>query len=374
MYSQSLDKNKPKGRTRFFESYRDKVNGKKRTVSVVMDKNTAATRQAAQEILLEKIRQAAAAAGSPESITLGELIRKYNAYQAASFKPSTCLQNQMHMVKIERALGSGTLVKDLTAGRIVEALNSFKESATWKNEKLRHIKALIRWAYYHEYVENKDFIERIQRWPEPSAREKIQDKFMERDELKALCAGMVEERWALLTRFLALSGLRIGEAIALHISDLDFKQRKIKVTKSYALNIHEVTTTKTGSSTREVYMRRELFDLCRTIRQLALRQANVYGYPPRLLFADLETGGYMKYESYAKYFRENTKKILGRQLGVHSLRHTFTSLMAENNVPLDVISRQLGHHDSQITRDIYFHVTRKLAEQDAEQLEAVAIF
>lgn len=47
--------------------------------------------------------------------------------------------------------------------------------------------------------------------------------------------------------------------------------------------------------------------------------------------------------------------------------------MAESGVPLDVISRQLGHHGSQVTRDIYFHVTQRLAKQDAEQLEAVSI-
>lgn len=372
MYSQSMDKARPKGKTRFFESYKDPITGKKKTVSVVLDKNTAATRQAAQGILNERIREAIAAGGAPESITVGELIRKYNAYQSSSFKTSTCLQNKMHLVKIERALGSGTLVKSLTAGRIVEALNSFDEDATWKNEKLRHVKALIRWGYSQEYVESKDFVERLKRWPEPSAREKIQDKFLERDELRAVCDGMKEDQWALLTRFLAMTGVRIGEAMALEISDLDFKNRKIKITKNWALNAKEITTTKTGSSTREIYMRAELLDLCRKIRALALRRASVYGYPARILFSSID-GGRMSYEAYAKYFRENTKRIIGRQLGVHALRHTYTSLMAESGVPLDVISRQLGHHGSQVTRDIYFHVTQRLAKQDAEQLEAVSI-
>lgn len=373
MYSQALDPTKPKGKTRFYERYKDPLTGKVRIASVTFAKNTAATQRAARDILAERIRQAAASAGSPESITVGELIKKYSAYQRASFKASTCIQNEMHLAKFERAVGSGTLVKNLTAGKIVEILNSFGESSTWKNEKLRHIKQLIRWGYSQEYVDSKDFVERIQRWPEPSTREKIQDKYLEKDELKNLCSAMKKEQWALLTRFLALSGLRIGEAIALEIRDLDFRAKKIHVTKSYALNAHMVTTTKTGSSTRDVHMRKELLDLCRTIRAQSLRQAAVYGYPARILFAAPD-GGYMRYESYAKYFRENTEKVLNRKLGIHALRHTFTSLMAEAGVPLDVISRQLGHHDSDITRDIYFHVTKKMEEQDAEKLEAVAIF
>ena len=33
-------------------------------------------------------------------------------------------------------------------------------------------------------------------------------------------------------------------------------------------------------------------------------------------------------------------------------------------VSLDAISRRLGHSDSKITKDVYFHVTKKLIERD----------
>lgn len=55
------------------------------------------------------------------------------------------------------------------------------------------------------------------------------------------------------------------------------------------------------------------------------------------------------------------------------MRHTHVALMAEQGVPLDVISRRLGHANSQITREIYFHVTKKLKEQDQQRIKAVKI-
>lgn len=40
----------------------------------------------------------------------------------------------------------------------------------------------------------------------------------------------------------------------------------------------------------------------------------------------------------------------------HSLRHTYTSLMIANNVPIVEVSSQLGHARSSTTTNIYGHV------------------
>lgn len=372
MYWQAKDPAKPKGRTRYFQTFNDPKTGRQKTVSVTLDKLSPAAKREAQALLDEKIRRIMSEAGKPQALTLGELVKKYSAYQRASFKESTCIQNEMHLVKITRALGEHTPASTLTAGRIVEALNASGQSATWKNEKLRHVKQLIRWAYSQEYVESNDFIERIPRWPEPSARAKAAEKYLESAELAALLDAMKHERWRLLTQFLALSGLRIGEAMALDLADLDMEARVIRVTKTYAINARTVTSTKTESSAREVYMRRELLAVCFQVHATAIEQARRRSYSPVFAFSN-DDGGRISYEAYAKYFRTVAEAVIGRRLSVHSLRHTFTSLMAEAGVPLDVISRQLGHHDSKITKDIYMHITRRMAEQDAKKLESVEL-
>lgn len=42
-------------------------------------------------------------------------------------------------------------------------------------------------------------------------------------------------------------------------------------------------------------------------------------------------------------------------------------------VPLEVIGRRLGHNDSKVTREIYFHVTESLKDKDAALLDAITL-
>lgn len=68
-----------------------------------------------------------------------------------------------------------------------------------------------------------------------------------------------------------------------------------------------------------------------------------------------------------------TARTIGRPLSTHALRHTHTSLLAAAGIPLDVISRRLGHADSKVTREIYLHVTELLKDKDAALLDAVTL-
>ena len=47
--------------------------------------------------------------------------------------------------------------------------------------------------------------------------------------------------------------------------------------------------------------------------------------------------------------------------------------MAEQGIPIEVISRRLGHTNSKITLDIYFHATKKMKEKDMEQVKEITI-
>ena len=47
--------------------------------------------------------------------------------------------------------------------------------------------------------------------------------------------------------------------------------------------------------------------------------------------------------------------------------------VAEAGVPLETISRRLGHSDGHTTRDVYFHVTKRMEEHDRRLLDTVQI-
>ena len=360
------------GRWRFAEAYPDPLTGKKREVSVTLDKNTTASRKEASSILQEKIREKTSSF-DPDKIRLGELIDQFVAYQYRMRKESTALQDEFLLASVKKLIGADAIVSRITAPVIRDKLDSSGKDATWKNQKIKHIKLLFRWAYKQGYISDTSMIDRLERYPEPSARQKVIGKYLEADELKEVISSMESNTdYQLLTRFLVLSGCRIGEAIALTTKDVDLDSCDLTVDKTYALNTKKVQSTKTEMSDRIVHMRPELRDLLKIVLRRQKQICMAFGVRTKILFP-WHDGGYMHYESYSKYFREHVQKVIGHSLPVHSLRHTYTSLMAEAGVPIETISRQLGHADSKITREIYMHVTDKIRKADNERLDAVNI-
>ena len=215
--------------------------------------------------------------------------------------------------------------------------------------------------------------DRLERYPEPSARRKVIGKYLESDQLREVISTMdTHTDYQLLTRFLVLSGCRIGEAIALTVKDADMDAHELRIDKTYSLNTNKIQSTKTEMSERTIHMRPELFDLVKTVLHRQKQICLSYGVRTNLLFP-WKDGGYMHYVAYSKYFRDHVEKVIGHPLPVHSLRHTYTSLMAEAGIPIETISRQLGHADSSVTREIYMHVTDKMRKADNERLDAVKI-
>ena len=164
--------------------------------------------------------------------------------------------------------------------------------------------------------------ERIKMGKNKSQGELIQDKYMEHEELTAVLEAMEVQRWALLTRFLCLSGLRIGELVALDDKDID--DEYIHVSKTYSLATHKVSTPKTAGSVRDVCIQPELAAVISDIRKYMRMQNLCLDAPSKLFFPD-EDGGYLHYDNYRKYFKSICKKTIGRPITPHACRHTMVS-------------------------------------------------
>ena len=357
---------------KFVERYRDPLTGKIRRASVVMEKDTAQTRKVAQRALDAKIQAAVTASDQPEEVTVSRLIEKYREEQAATLKASTCRRNYWMGNLMMDILGKDTLVDALTANYIRSKLIALDRTPEQKNEILKRFKGILKWGYKHDYIKDISYLEKIEFFKAAPHKEKIQDKFLEAKEAADLIAGMQQPIWKAVTQFLILSGLRIGELAALDKKDVLFKDCIIRVTKTYDAVNRVVTDVKTIESRRDVYIQDDLFTVAKEINLLMLKQKMMYGYQTDLFIADKD-GGHIKYYAYNKYLKEKSKKILGRGITPHTLRHTHASLLMEQGISIDTISRRLGHADSQITREIYLHVTKKLTEKETEQLKGLKI-
>ena len=352
------------GKYKVSERYIDPITGKSRKVSINMEKNTASSRKDAMEILMGKIREKMDEDKPLEKITLSELVDAYLADQKITVTKSTWKRNYFAMGTIVKMLGGQTLVSKLSAHYIRKQLTASGKKPSTLNEHLVRIHALIMWGYKNDMVADIAFMNKLEPFKAPPHKEVIKDKYMESDELRLVLDGMTVPVWCLLTEFLALSGLRIGEAIALERSDVDLDARQIHVTKAYDSVNKELSSAKTLCSIRDVRIQPELLEVVRKINTLMKEQALFCGLPRQKLFLFNSKGDYIQYYSYNKYLGEHTLEALGRKLTPHSLRHTHASFLMEQGVPIDVISRRLGHEGSRITKEIYLHVTKKLKEKD----------
>lgn len=355
----------------FIERYEDPMTGKLKKVSVTMDKETNQTKKIAREILAEKIKEKLRFTGT-DDITMKELVKRYQDDQKKTVAKSTYTRNVFATNALLKILGDDVIAGRLSAGYVRDCFNRTGESNGTLNERLARFKALIRWGYRNDLLDDIRYLDKLMPYENKEKAIRLKEKFLERDELKKLLDGMTVTRWRLLASLTALSGLRVGEAIALEQSDIDFKNRIISVNKTYDTVNNIVTTPKTLTSVREVYMQDELLDLCRKIKAHTLSECMKSGIRTNL-FLPGETGTYIQYYAYNKCLRETSKRILGREVTSHIMRHTHVALMAEAGADLDTISDRLGHADSKVTRQVYMHVTDRMKDKRNESIKDVKL-
>lgn len=350
---------------RCIEKYKDPSSGKWKSVTVTIDKNTAQKRNEAYKRLEAMI----AVKCTPKTETrLQTLVDAWIQYQKTVFKASTWKRNESTGNRLVQIIGDVPLC-DLTAGLIRSKLLEHTTNAGTLNEYIARLKALIRWGYQNDYLRDTICIDKLQRFNDDSKHSKVQDKYLEPDELKAVIEAATPFYGSVI-EFMALSGLRIGEAIALTNDDVhpDF----IMVNKTYDPRNKQTTTPKTPESIREVHVQPELKAVI--VRILAQSQINRFRNSKHYKnFLLGPTGEPLSYWKFNRIFGELTEKVTGRKLPSHALRHTHASLLAASGVPLETISRRLGHADSKITREIYLHVTEKTRARDAELIDSVSI-
>lgn len=360
----------PNGNYKYIERYKSPLTGRYKRVSVTLDRNTRQAQKQAQKELSEKIRRALSA--SFGKITLEELVDRYRMDLKVTVKENTYKRNYFATKSLVRILGAGTLANRINAGYVRERFLATGDNSGTLNERLTRFKALMRWGYRNDLVEDISYLDKLENFPDIPHCEKIQDKFLEAAEAKDLIKEMRVDVWRNLTEFLVLSGLRFGEAAALLCSDIDLKDRLIHVTKSYDVVDGIVTTTKTETSTRDVYIQDELYALCRHLVAQSMADAIISINAGNLLFSGKD-GQHISYYAYNKYLKGTSLRVVGRAITAHTLRHTHASLLMEQGVNENVISRRLGHKNSRITKEIYLHVTQKLKQKDYDQVRQVKI-
>ena len=362
------------GRWKAVEEYTG-ADGRRHSVSAVIPDRKQKTLKETKEKLLNKIRKKKEKKEKEEekTLTLGELVDLYLRYHESVSKPQTVAGLRGKLRGISAALGEDTSVDRLTAPYCNGRITPPGARASLRNERITRLKALVRWGARQGYIKEVSWIMGLDRYPDREATERRQVKYLEKEEISSVLNGMGEKHWRLLTQFLLLTGLRAGEALALERKDINLEEKTIKISKTWASTIGQLSPTpKTEAGNRVISVQEELIVIIKNILNYFSAVRASYKVRSKLLFHN-EKGEYMSLRAYEKYFRSVCRRTIGRPLTPHSLRHTHTAQLAAAGVPLETIARRLGHTDSGVTKRIYMHVTQDLARQDADRLNGVSI-
>lgn len=159
---------------------------------------------------------------------------------------------------------------------------------------------------------------------------------------KAVASGAAD-----MVEFLAYSGMRVGEAREVKVSDINFEKRTLLVTGG------ELGTKNNEQRSIPLFPDlRELFE--------RMFKANPNRKPNSRLFPILSPRGAMR----------NASERMGlSDFTVHSLRHFFASNAIEQGANFKVIAGWLGHHDGGVlVAKTYGHLRPEFSAEEAERM------
>jgi integrase len=176
-------------------------------------------------------------------------------------------------------------------------------------------------------------------------------------------AGAVSPRYRALVVLLAGSGLRIGEALGLQVSDVDFLRRTVKVERQ-RLPSGRIGPPKTLKSARTVPLGQVVVD------ELA---AHLAAYPSDGPLFALGTGKPLAYRTWraiwdraaeveAKAREDAAGKVrphvdtVPLDVDTHQLRHFYASALIAGGASVKVVQKRLGHASAVITLNTYGHL------------------
>ena len=338
----------------------DPHTGLNKIVSVKCMGNSVKARDEAYRALQDKIKSL-----SESEFRFFPTIDVYLSEMQKEWKPSTYSHENSHFKQIKKILGDGYMNK-ITAGYIrTKFIESGKNNHTL-NDYQYSIKAFWRWANRNDFVKSLEVADKLSTFRDTPKRERIQDKYLETSELKRLLTAMADPRYKLLSKFMVLTGMRIGEVQALE--DSDVWGSIIRINKTYDRLNRIVTAPKSIESKREIHIQPELREVVDQIRELK----EILGYKGNLFFPDAN-GKRLDYGSYNDYLEMISSAVLGRKITPHIFRHTHCSVMVLSGLSYEAIMARLGHGDSKVTKQIYTHRLKELKEKENRQIDSIKL-
>ena len=170
-------------------------------------------------------------------------------------------------------------------------------------------------------------------------------------------------------------GLRRGELLGLHWSDIDFEKGIAHIRNNYVRgekgSVYKAPKTRSGL--RDLPIGAALLPELKKAR--AQYNMNKLSMGPAFTDSDLvickPNGTPYQPDSMSQKWDRFIKNQPIKKIRFHDLRHTCATMMIEANVSMETVSTFMGHGSIQITMDTYAHCTKAMEQQAADTLDQI---
>ncbi|MFZ2576814.1 MAG: site-specific integrase [Lactococcus hircilactis] len=174
-----------------------------------------------------------------------------------------------------------------------------------------------------------------------------------------------------LYRLLLATGLRVGEALALYWSDIDFNEQTVIINKTIVQTLTGrdkiQKSAKTKESNRVVSLDSDTLSLLKNWKKV--QNNKVLSLVDTLVFS-YDNHKYT-YARESQLLKNHFARACVPDIGFHGFRHTHASLLMNNGVSPKEIQERLGHADYAITMNTYSHLAKDKKKDTAEKFSNI---
>ena len=356
-------------------------NGEIRKVSVIFNTNSSHARKQATIELQRKYEQAVKEIDINKVVTYYDVAMSWLEHTEPTVIRSTHINHIIYVNKIFSYIDKALPIADLTAVTLEDVLHKVyyveNLSYSYTRATFTTMKAIYKHAKRKKLIPSLIDFEDIEIKKKPFSHSDIakkQNKFLDAVELKETLMQLskIDSRISLLFEFISLTGLRIGELLALRYSDYDKENATININGTIQYDYKNSSEIKRGTP-KNIYSVRNVSLSDRAVS--ILDSIMLENKRRSLWFEGYIDHGYIFTSSrgnpYDIQFLNRRLKgvhIEGKHLTTHIFRHTHISMLAELGVPLKTIMQRVGHNDPNTTLSIYTHVTKSMHDDVINKL------
>ena len=275
--------------------------------------------------------------------------------------------------------------KDLTVGSIRskdidEFYNQLFEDNVVSNTVI-HYHAVLRKAFQQAFKDELIEANPFDRVDRPK-KNKFQGENYSEEELLALLKLTKDDPIYPAIMFAGGLGLRRSEALGVRWSRIDFEERcvlldtKIVETKENGkTHIQAIEEMKNKSSHRTLPLPDQVYEMLVEIKAKQELYKKMFKSSYSREYDDYvcvnQLGELMKPSYVTEHFAAIIQDLGLRKIRFHDLRHTFASVLINNDVPLINVSRFLGHSDISTTANIYAHLDKSNKQSSADIMTGI---